>query len=223
MNVLKDKDINPKIQWVHSRSLQDWILWTRFYDVNRQELSQKLVKSRAKMFSPSSWVTNLKKFHRRVVMSMVNATRNMKNFHSENSDDEFDPKEMVDLQQYELMKHIHKWLMKKTKKLIADAKVSKCGGLFSPWRLKRKFRNKNLTQKPLCPHIKARNLSPLTGIAKIDLLSPSNNIKLSENKRRIYLTNNPVENFKSYRKDNIRNADWDSLISKIKYDKRLKL
>ena len=127
------------------------------------------MKSRTRMFSPSSWSTDPKMFHRQVVMSRVNATRNMKNFHSENSDYEFNPKEMVDLQQYELMKHIHKWLMKETKKLIADAKVSKCGGLFSPRRLKRKFMINNSTLIPLSPQIKLRNISPLIEITKIDL------------------------------------------------------
>ena len=122
-----------------------------------------------KNVSPSSWVTDLKKFHRIVVLSRVNFIRNIKRFHSENSEDEFDSQEMVDLQQYELMKHIHKWLMKETKKLIAYAKVSKCGGLFSPRRLKRKFMINNSTLIPLSPQIKLRNISPLIEITKINL------------------------------------------------------
>ena len=128
--------------------------------MNYQNCSFQQVKSRARMFSPSSLVPNVQQFHNRVLISRKIGLRSDQSSSSDNSDIHLSPKKYINLHQYEQMKNFHKRLIQRTTKLVNIAKISKYGGLFASRKLRNRIKSIKEFEYPLSPQIKSRHLSP---------------------------------------------------------------
>ena len=104
--------------------------------------------SRARMFSPSSWVSDVREFWNQVIESRKK--KGIKVLQEKETSDRYsiqmnDWRE-IDQQQFETVKKIHSNLIDKTSSLVERAKQSRFLGFFSPRRLRNRIKLGNFSQ-----------------------------------------------------------------------------
>ena len=155
----------------HNLQLDDWGYWSKFLDGVDSNQSFKQVLSRARMFSPSSWVKNIREFRQNVLESRrtEKIKISMTRWQERNKDSKIDTQYRADPKQLEIMLNIHRHLILKTSKLVEKAKRSQFGGFFSPRILRKRIKLGNFSQLPWgLEVIKRRALSPWERITFLD-------------------------------------------------------
>ena len=138
---------------------------------NGEESNQnfKQVINRTRMFSPSSWVRNIREFKQQILENRkAESFKVQKSKCIEPQSDKVESHVNVDPMQLEIMLNIHKNLILRTSKLIDKVKKSQYGGFFSPRRLRNRIKLGNFSQLPWSPEvIKRRALSPWNKIISL--------------------------------------------------------
>ena len=135
-------------EWEHGMTFGDCKYWYLFKDWNSFNQNFSPVLSRARMFSPSSWVKNVKEFSQRVIDCRLTENSHISNTLSQKikRDNKFETKNYRDSKQYEQLMKVHICLTIKYFKLVTKAKKSQYRGLFSPQRLRKRIKLGNFSQ-----------------------------------------------------------------------------
>ena len=207
------------------------IFWKKFWIENDSDKHFREVLSRARMFSPSSCIKNIKEFKNNILESRkaeslkISTNRSNGNQNKDRIDYKTHDKIKVnfsfDSNEIEVMQDIHNHLISRTSKLVEKVKKSRYGGFFSPHGLRNRIMLGNFSQLPWSPEvIKRRALSPrekLMNFHKVKTPICQNERKIES--KNILNSTRDVEttNRNSFRFESIRNQLLNnSKISRLK-------
>ena len=181
--------------WKHNLQLDEWGYWSKSLNGINSNQSFKQALSRARMFSPSSWVKNIREFQQNVLESRRTESIkiSMTRCQERNKDSKIDTQYRADPKQLEIILNIHRHLILKTSKLVEKAKRSQFGGFFYPRILRKRIKLGNLSQLPWgLQVIKRRAFSPWEKLAVLN--RQSNFINKDEAKKNQFITQNSISN-----------------------------
>ena len=155
MRNLKELQVSTISKYKSNVKSSDCEYWSRNYEKLDPERNFIKPVRRSRMFSPSSWVTNVREFWKQVLQKRKDdnfTVSNEENFKAK-SNKEIKDWWMIDPEQFDMMKKIHNDLIDKTSKLVECAKKSRFLGFFSPRRLRNRIRIGNFSQIAWSPAI----------------------------------------------------------------------
>ena len=193
--------------------------WNRFWSGNDSDQSFREVLSRARMFSPSSCINNIREFKQNILENKIVESSKVskgrcKKYQKENR---IEDSTVIDPKEFERMLNIHKHLIMKTSKLVDKAKRSQYGGFFSPRRLRNRIKLGNFSQLIWSPEVvKRKALSPWEKVVNLNKLE--NKYYQNENMINNVFDNSTANNWTSNR----RNFRSDSIMNKTINNQRIR-
>ena len=158
---------------------------------NSNQVCSRLM-SRARMFSPSSWVTNVGEFRKQVMLSRNDKISKPSGYEDTKESEIKEIANKVDdpLHCLDTMKKIYIGLFNKTSKLVKITKQSRFLGFFSTRRLRNKIKSGNLSQIPWSEiRIKRRVFSPCKQHQYLDNTDSTANQQIDHRREKSKWTN----------------------------------